>query len=89
MPTKRWQKRNIRCVIPPVFIRLPTRMKKGIARRVKLVVLEYIRAGTIKKRSGCPSTTKKMTAVSPMATTMGRPSMIRLTSTAKMALSSW
>jgi hypothetical protein len=71
--------------MPPVFIKLPTRMKKGIARRVKLVVLEYIRAGTMRRRSACPSTRKKIIAVRPMATTMGRPTMICPTRTAKMA----
>ena len=42
-PTRHWAKWTRRLVMPPVFIRLPARMKKGIARRVKLVVPEYIR----------------------------------------------
>jgi hypothetical protein len=42
-------------------------MKKGMARRVKLVVLEYILAGSMHKTLGSPSTTKKITAVNPMA----------------------
>jgi hypothetical protein len=53
--------------MPPAFIRLPVRMKKGMARRVKLVVLEYILAGSMHKTLVSPSTTKKITAVNPMA----------------------
>ena len=32
-PTQSWATPKIRCVIPPVFIRLPARMKNGTARR--------------------------------------------------------
>ncbi len=84
-PTMFWARRKIRWVMPPVFIRLPTRMKKGMARRGKPVVLEYILAGIMDRVSISPSTTKKITAVSPMETAMGRPIMIRPTSTAKIA----
>jgi hypothetical protein len=71
--------------MPPVFIRFPTRMKKGIARRVNPVVLEYILAGTIKRTSTSPSTTKKMTEVKAIQTEMGNPTMIKKTRTAKIA----
>ena len=84
-PTRHWAKWTSRCVIPPVFIRLPARMKKGMARRVKLVVPEYMRAGSISRTSACPSATKKITAVSPMHRAMGRPSMTNRSNTAKMA----
>jgi len=60
-------------------------MKKGIARRVKLVVLEYILAGIIHKTSISPKATKKITAVKPMETAMGRPIMIKNINTPKMA----
>jgi hypothetical protein len=59
-------------------------MKKGMARRANPVVLEYIRAGTISKRSACPSTTKKITDVKPMETAMGSPNNIRKTRTEKI-----
>ena len=59
--------------MPPVFIRLPARMKKGIASRVNPVVLEYILAGTINRCSGSPRMTKKMAAVKPIETTIGTP----------------
>jgi hypothetical protein len=83
-PTNRWQKRNIRWVIPPVFMRFPTRMKKGMARRANPVVLEYIRAGTIRRRSDCPRIMKKITEVKPMETAMGCPKIIRTTRTVKI-----
>jgi hypothetical protein len=60
-------------------------MKKGMARRVKLVVLEYILAGIMHKTLVSPSATKKMTAVKPMATAMGSPIMIKNIKTPKMA----
>jgi hypothetical protein len=72
-------------VIPPVFIRLPTKIKKGIARRGNPVVLEYILAGTMHRTSISPSATKKMTAVKPMETAMGSPTMIKKSSTPKIA----
>jgi hypothetical protein len=71
--------------MPPVFIRLPTKMKKGMARRGKPVVLEYILAGIILKVSISPNTTKKITAVKPIETAMGSPIIIRNTNTPKMA----
>jgi hypothetical protein len=72
-------------VIPPAFIRLPVRMKKGMARRVKLVVLEYILAGIMHKTSPSPKATKKITAVKPMEIAIGSPIMIKNTNTPKMA----
>jgi hypothetical protein len=72
-------------VIPPVFIRLPTKIKNGMARRGKPVVLEYILAGTIHKTSISPKTTKKITAVKPIETAMGSPIMIKNNNTPKMA----
>ena len=84
-PTRHWAKWTRRCVIPPVFMRLPARMKKGIASSVKLVVPEYMRAGSISRTSVCPSPTKKITAVKPMQTAMGSPSKMKRKSTAKMA----
>jgi hypothetical protein len=76
-PTKLWANRNKRFVIPPAFIRLPVRMKKGMARRVKLVVLEYILAGIMHKTLVSPSATKKITAVKPMDTAMGSPTIMK------------
>jgi hypothetical protein len=84
-PTKFCANRNRRFVIPPAFMRLPVRMKKGMARRVKLVVLEYILAGTMHKTLVSPSATKKMTAVKPMAMAMGSPIMMKNINTPKMA----
>ena len=84
-PTMHWARRKILWVIPPVFIRSPTRMKKGMARRGKPVVLEYMRAGSIMSMSVWPNRMKKTTAVRPMETAMGSPSMIRPMRTAKMA----
>jgi len=49
------------------------------------VVLEYILAGIMERVSISPRTTKKITAVSPMETAMGKPIMIKPTSTIKMA----
>jgi hypothetical protein len=71
--------------MPPAFIRLPVRMKNGMARRVKLVVLEYILAGSMHKTLDSPSTIKKITAVSPMAKAIGSPIMMNNINTAKMA----
>jgi hypothetical protein len=72
-----WANRKIRFVIPPVFIRFPTRIKNGIARRGNPVVLEYILAGTMHRTSVSPRTTKKITAVKPMDTAMGSPTIIK------------
>jgi hypothetical protein len=52
-------------------------MKKGMARRVKLVVLEYILAGIMHKTLVSPSATKKITAVKPMDTAMGSPTIMK------------
>jgi hypothetical protein len=71
--------------MPPAFIRLPVRMKKGMARRVKPVVLEYILAGSMHKTLVSPSTTKKITAVKPMEKAIGSPIKIRNINTPKMA----
>jgi len=71
--------------MPPEFIRLPVRMKKGMARRVKPVVLEYILAGSMHKTLVSPSTIKKITAVKPMAKAIGSPIKIRNINTPKMA----
>jgi hypothetical protein len=60
-------------------------MKKGMARSVKLVVLEYILAGIMHKTSVSPSPTKKITAVKPMETAMGSPIIIKKIKTPKMA----
>ncbi len=84
-PTRHWAKCTRRCVIPPVFMRLPARMKKGIASSVKLVVPEYMRAGSMSRTSVCPSPTKKITAVKPMQSAMGSPIRMKRKSTAKMA----
>jgi hypothetical protein len=64
---------------------LPVRIKKGMARRVKLVVLEYILAGIMHKTSVSPKATKKITAVKPMEIAMGSPIMIKNNNTPKMA----
>src|SRR4030042_2583077 len=71
--------------MPPEFIKLPVRMKKGMARRVKAVVLEYILAGSMHKTLVSPSTIKKITAVNPMAKAIGSPIKIRNINTPKMA----
>jgi hypothetical protein len=71
--------------MPPEFIRLPVRMKKGMARRVKPVVLEYILAGSMHKTLVSPKTTKKITAVKPMAKAIGSPIKIRNINTPTMA----
>jgi hypothetical protein len=71
--------------MPPVFIKFPTKMKNGMARRGKPVVLEYILAGTIHRTSISPNTTKKITAVKPMETAMGSPIIIKKIKTPKMA----
>jgi hypothetical protein len=52
---------------------------------VKLVVLEYILAGSMHKTLGSPSTTKKITAVNPMAKAIGSPIIISNINTPKMA----
>jgi hypothetical protein len=71
--------------MPPVFIRFPTRIKNGIARRGNPVVLEYILAGTMHRTSISPRTTKKITAVKPMETAIGSPTIIKKIKTPKMA----
>jgi hypothetical protein len=71
--------------MPPAFIRLPVKMKKGMARRVKPVVLEYILAGIMHKTSVSPSATKKITAVKPMETAMGSPTIMKNIRTPNMA----
>jgi len=63
--------------MPPVFIKFPTKMKNGMARRGKPVVLEYILAGIIQRTSISPRTTKKITAVNPMETAMGNPTIMK------------
>jgi hypothetical protein len=60
-------------------------MKKGMARRVKPVVLEYILAGIMHKTSVSPSATKKITAVKPMETAMGSPTIMKNIRTPNMA----
>jgi hypothetical protein len=52
---------------------------------VKLVVLEYILAGSMHKTLVSPSTTKKITAVNPMAKAIGSPIIISDINTPKMA----
>src|SRR3974377_1427256 len=84
-PTRHWAKRTSRVVIPPVFIKLPARMKKGMARREKLVVPAYIRCGTIMSRLGVPNARKLRTAVRPMLTAMGIPRNISRTRSPKIA----
>jgi hypothetical protein len=71
--------------MPPVFIKFPTRMKNGMARRGKPVVLEYILAGIIHKTSISPRTRKKIAAVKPMETAIGSPTIIKKIKTPKMA----
>jgi hypothetical protein len=63
--------RNIRLVMPPVFIRFPASMKKGIASSVKLVVEAYILCGSIVKSELLPKPMKNVMAVRAMATAMG------------------
>ena len=53
-PTSSCVKSKMRCVIPPVFIRLPARMKNGIASSGNDVVAEYIRCAIITSMSGPP-----------------------------------
>jgi hypothetical protein len=71
--------------MPPVFIRLPTKIKKGMASRGKPVVLEYILAGSIHKTSISPRATKKIAAVKPIETAIGSPIIIKNNKTPKMA----
>jgi len=78
-------KRKMRLVMPPVFMRLPARMKNGMASRVKLVVEAYIRCGSMVSRELLPSPTNEMIAVSAMATAMGRSIRINTKSRAKMS----
>jgi hypothetical protein len=60
-------------------------MKNGIARRGNPVVLEYILAGTMHRTSISPKATKKITAVKPMETAIGSPTIIKKIKTPKMA----
>ena len=60
-------------------------MKKGIARSVKPVVEAYIRCGSIVSREPSPRPMKKETAVSPMATAIGRFIMMRTSNTVKIS----
>jgi hypothetical protein len=71
--------------MPPVFIKFPTKMKNGIARRGKPVVLEYILAGIMHRTSISPRTTKKIAAVKPMEIAIGRPTIIKKIKVPKMA----
>jgi hypothetical protein len=83
-PTKAFANRNIRLVTPPVFIRLPARIKKGIASRVKLVVEAYILWGSMVRSGALPKPTKKEIAVRAMATAMGTLIMIKISKTRKI-----
>ena len=78
-------KRKMRPVTPPVFIRLPARMKNGIASSVNPVVEAYMRCGSMVRSAVPSSPTKNATAVSAIATAIGRLIMIRTSSTAKMS----
>ena len=75
----------MRCVIPPVFIRLPARMKNGIASSGNDVVAEYIRCAIITSMSGPPIESMMSVPVSAIAMAIGRPTSISATSVAKTA----
>jgi len=64
-------KRKILLVIPPVFIRFPARMKKGIAKSVNPVVPKYILCGSMARNAPCPRPAKKRTEVRPIAAATG------------------
>ena len=83
-PTRARAKRNIRSVIPPVFIRLPARMKNGMASSVNDVVDAYMRWATMVRISAWPMEMKVNTAVRPMATATGTPRRISPISTQKI-----
>jgi hypothetical protein len=83
-PTTALANRKMRLVMPPVFMRFPARMKKGIASSVKLVVEAYILWGNIVKREALPKPMKNMMAVMAMATAMGTLMMINTSNTKKI-----
>jgi hypothetical protein len=83
-PTTALANRKIRLVIPPVFMRFPARMKKGIASSVKLVVEAYILWGNMVKREALPRPMKKTMAVRAMATAMGTLIIINTSNTKKI-----
>jgi hypothetical protein len=70
-PTTALANRKIRFVIPPVFMRFPARIKKGIASSVKLVVEAYILWGSIVRSEPWPKPIKNIMAVRAIATAMG------------------
>ncbi len=75
---------KIRAVMPPVFIRLPARMKNGIASSVNDVDAEYIRCAIAPSICVSPKPMKNPSAVKPIAMAMGRPARIKSTRTAKI-----
>ena len=72
-PTIKWATANIRWVIPPVFIRLPAKMKNGIARSGNDVVDAYIRCASMIIRSMPPIQYMVATAVRARLMAMGTP----------------
>lgn len=76
--------RKIRFVMPPVFMRLPASMKKGMARSVNPVVEAYILCGSMVKSEPCPRPMKKTIAVKAMATAIGRLSRMKNNNSAKI-----
>jgi hypothetical protein len=76
--------RKIRLVTPPVFMRFPARMKKGMARSVKLVVEAYILWGSMVKSEPLPRPTKNPMAVRAIATAIGTLIIMSTNSTRKI-----
>jgi hypothetical protein len=83
-PTTALANRNIRLVMPPVFIRFPASIKKGIASSVKLVVEAYILCGSMVKSDPWPKPMKNRMAVKAMATAIGIFNMMSNNKSAKI-----
>src|SRR5215216_4509657 len=84
-PTNMWATANNLCVIPPVFIKLPAKMKNGIARSGNEVVEAYIRWASMIIRSAPPIQYIVAAAVSARLIAIGTPITISPTSPPKMA----
>ena len=78
-PTIDWVKSIIRRVTPPEFIRLPARMKKGIAISTKLLMPENIFCGKMMEGMLPPVTSQKAMGITPRIKAMGMPIRTRAT----------
>ena len=69
-----------RMAMPPWFMMLPARMKKGMASSVKLSSPEAICWATIKTDCSTPMNSRKVSvAAEPMAKAMGTPMAMKMT----------